>query len=128
MTTAEICQCCQKEYFNIYRIPDDIWLKIMGKSEGLLCLSCCDVLAKECGIELYWEAQPGQFFTEERKQLQKDIEHESDMASMHHRHFEHLQNMGKKNRKRIQELEIERKQLKARIKELEKNTHLLDES
>ena len=64
----------------------------------------------------------------EVERLEDDVEHESGMASVHHRHIEHLQDMGKKNRQQIQELQIQRNHLKARIKELEKNTHLLEGS
>ncbi len=61
------------------------------------------------------------------EELEDDVEHESGMASVHHRHLEHLQDMGKKNRQQIQELEIQRKHLRARVEELEKRVHLLDE-
>ncbi len=45
--------------------------------------------------------------------LENDVEHESGMASMHHRHLEEVRELGKKWRQRIQELEIGRKQLQA---------------
>lgn len=59
--TPEICQCCGHEYLTVYRIPDEIWLKIMGKPGGLLCPICCDVLARETKVSLYWEATVEQF-------------------------------------------------------------------
>ena len=65
---------------------------------------------------------------DEVKQLQKDVQHEADMASMHHRHFEHLQEMGKKNRQRIQELEIEKKQLKRDYEAKVKTMTMSDDS
>jgi len=55
----EICQKCGKPYLTVYNIPNEIWIKISPKKSegGLLCISCCDELAREQQIVLYWQAK-----------------------------------------------------------------------
>lgn len=59
----EKCQRCGKEYETVYRVPKEIWAKISPKSNGngLLCIKCADEVAREKGIELYWEAKEDRF-------------------------------------------------------------------
>ena len=62
---SEKCDNCDKYYESVYRVSDDLWLKIYGKSEsGLLCPMCCDAIARQKGILLYWEARENEYPTE----------------------------------------------------------------
>ena len=62
---GEKCMNCGLRYSTIYRVPDDIWERITGRSDGsgLLCPRCCDALARDKGIILYWEAAEGEYPT-----------------------------------------------------------------
>lgn len=55
---TELCQNCECYYDTVYRVPDAVWLKLTGQNDGggLLCPACCDLLARQAGIELFWEA------------------------------------------------------------------------
>ena len=60
---GEKCEVCRKRYLTIYEVSDDLWKKITSKNDslGLLCPSCIDAMAREKGIELYWEAAERNF-------------------------------------------------------------------
>jgi len=44
-------------------VADDVWQRLTGRTDGggLLCSTCCDLLARRVGIELYWEAAVGEY-------------------------------------------------------------------
>lgn len=56
---CEHCQKCGKPYQVLYWvIPNKLWTRITGKKgNGLYCPRCLHKMAKEKGIELYWEAR-----------------------------------------------------------------------
>lgn len=58
---GEHCDNCGGEYLTVYRLPDTIWAKITGRANGLLCPECADSLARDKGVELYWEAAVNKF-------------------------------------------------------------------
>lgn len=62
---AEKCDCCRFPYESVYRVPDAVWAKIALRADGsgLLCMDCCDGLARNLGIDLYWEAAVGEYPT-----------------------------------------------------------------
>jgi len=59
----EKCQRCGKLYLTVYRLPNEIWKQISPKGDlsGLLCIECADKIAREKGLNLYWEAKQGEF-------------------------------------------------------------------
>lgn len=60
---SELCQNCECYYDTVFRVPDDVWEKLIGHEggRGLLCPTCCDLLARRAGLELYWEAAVGEY-------------------------------------------------------------------
>jgi hypothetical protein len=54
----ESCDECGAHYDTVYRLPDLLWERISGRDDGggKLCPACCDRIAREKGIELFWEA------------------------------------------------------------------------
>jgi len=60
----EKCQNCGRSYRTVYRIPDELWRAITGRSDGLLCPRCLDDKARTAGYGLYWEATVGKFPTD----------------------------------------------------------------
>jgi len=56
---GEHCQKCGKPYSIIYWVsPNLLWTKITGKKgNGLYCPKCLDKMARDKGIDLYWEAR-----------------------------------------------------------------------
>lgn len=60
---GEKCMNCGKRYLTVYTLSDELWKKITDKNDGsgLLCPSCIDVIAREKGINLYWEAAEGNY-------------------------------------------------------------------
>jgi hypothetical protein len=62
---GELCQHCGSPYTTVYRVPDSVWLDVIDKApNGLLCVECCDRLARDAGYELYWEADDDRYPTE----------------------------------------------------------------
>ena len=63
---GETCTRCGQAYTTVYRIPDEIWAYVTGwyNSQGLLCPICIDSMARDIGIELYWEARQDRFPTD----------------------------------------------------------------
>lgn len=62
----ESCDECGAHYETVYNLPDHLWRRISGHDDGAgkLCPACCDRLAREAGIELFWEAADGAYPTE----------------------------------------------------------------
>jgi len=52
----EKCVRCKKKFGLIWQIDDDIWKKVQGENNDNLCANCFDEMARQKGIELYWEA------------------------------------------------------------------------
>lgn len=65
---GETCNQCKRRYLTIYQLPDSLWTKVTGNKngEGLLCPDCCDRLARENGIILYWAATEDDFPRKQR--------------------------------------------------------------
>lgn len=63
MECGERCQECGELYDAVYRVPDRIWWVITGRDDGggLLCPACCDRMARDAGLILYWEAAVGEY-------------------------------------------------------------------
>lgn len=61
----ETCKICEKQYLAIWRCPDELWAKVLRTSirNGLIliCPECFNRMAKEKGIELYWECAQSKF-------------------------------------------------------------------
>jgi len=61
---SERCRNCGKLYLTVWRAPDRLWELVTGKKEtGLLCPICFDRLARQKGIELYWECEENKYPT-----------------------------------------------------------------
>jgi len=62
-TGCEKCQECGRRYETCYRVPDDTWAQISGRSDGsgLLCISCADQLARNAGITIWWRGTGREF-------------------------------------------------------------------
>ena len=62
-TEGERCSACGRPYLTIYRVPDDIWAKVTGRTDGggTWCPTCFEFVATEKGYSLYWEARHGEF-------------------------------------------------------------------
>jgi len=60
---GEQCQRCGVRYDTIYRVPPAVWHRILPAAgeAGLLCLPCCEELARKAGLVLHWDAAVGQF-------------------------------------------------------------------
>ena len=60
---SEVCQNCEGYYDTVYRVPDGVWERLTGHTDGagLLCPACCELLARRAGLELYWEATVGEY-------------------------------------------------------------------
>ena len=60
---SEFCQNCEGYYDTVFRVPDDVWERLTGHTDGagLLCPACCELLARRVGLELYWEAAVGEY-------------------------------------------------------------------
>ena len=74
---GELCQRCHRNYQIVYRVPNKVWVMIApnkgalgddpGCSGGLLCPECAAASARQKGINLYFEAEPGDWLS--NKQL-----------------------------------------------------------
>ena len=51
---GERCHNCGKIYKMWYYISDELWEKVTGQKEGLLCPPCFDALASINGYSLNW--------------------------------------------------------------------------
>ena len=62
---GEKCMNCGYRYLMVYRVPDSVWERVTGRTNGsgLLCPRCCDDIARKKGIWLFWEAAEGEFPT-----------------------------------------------------------------
>lgn len=69
---GELCQACGDLYQTVYMVPDEVWDQIAGGA-NLLCLMCADRRARKLGIELYWEAEVGEYPRDFRRRIQKAI-------------------------------------------------------
>lgn len=59
---AERCLRCRQLYLTVWRAPDRLWKRLVGKGgAGLLCPSCFDALARSKSIELHWACADGAF-------------------------------------------------------------------
>ena len=60
---GELCRNCNHRYLTIWRAPDDLWKKVTSIQDesGLLCPKCFDKLARDKGIDLYWNCNKGKF-------------------------------------------------------------------
>ena len=54
---GEICQNCNRRYKLCWKAPDEIWKRVAGKKDGLLCVSCFDAIAAANGVALCWECE-----------------------------------------------------------------------
>ena len=52
---GETCQNCNRRYKLCWKAPDEIWGKVTGSENGLLCIPCFDALAAANGIALCWD-------------------------------------------------------------------------
>ena len=74
---GELCSGCQDPYLTVYVLPNEVWDQISAGASRL-CPSCADRRARKLGIELYWEAEVGEFPRDFRRRLQKAIaEHQT---------------------------------------------------
>jgi len=57
----ERCQNCGNHYLAVYSVPDSVWEKVSPRRShgGLLCLDCCDNLARDMGLSITWEGKVG---------------------------------------------------------------------
>lgn len=71
---SETCDVCGFQYEAIYRVPNDVWVKICPQRQidyrdapggGLLCMECAWKRARDAGVTLYFDAHPG-WWPEER--------------------------------------------------------------
>jgi hypothetical protein len=55
---AEHCQRCGRAYSLVWRAPDELWHAVTGCMDGggLYCPECFVSMAREKGIEVYWDA------------------------------------------------------------------------
>jgi len=62
-TEGERCNACGRRYLTVYRVPDDLWAKVTGRTDGggTWCPACFEFIAKEKRYSLYWEARHGEF-------------------------------------------------------------------
>ena len=62
----EKCDNCHRLYETVYRVPDLVWEAVSKKKDGagMLCIQCCDAIAREKGAGLWWEARIGRYPTE----------------------------------------------------------------
>ena len=52
----EKCKRCKKDFESVWRVDDEIWKRVQGDGDtGNLCANCFDQIARERGIELFWE-------------------------------------------------------------------------
>jgi hypothetical protein len=70
---GESCAACHDPYQTVYHVPDGVWDQISG-GVNLLCLPCADGRARKLGIELYWEAEVGEFPRDFRRRIEQLIE------------------------------------------------------
>lgn len=56
---GEKCMQCGKHYLAVYWIPQEMWSAVTEKTDGsgMLCIPCCDQLARSKGISLEWTAE-----------------------------------------------------------------------
>lgn len=64
-TKGERCNACGRPYLTIYHVPDDLWAKVTGRTDGggTWCPTCFEFIASEKGYSLYWEARTDEFPT-----------------------------------------------------------------
>ena len=74
-TESERCNACGRPYLTIYRVPDDIWAKVTGRTDGggTWCPTCFEFVATEKGYSLYWEARHGEFPLEAVKAREETV-------------------------------------------------------
>lgn len=62
---GERCNACGRLYLTVYRVPDDLWAKVTGRTDGggTWCPTCFGFIASEKGYSLYWEATDADFPT-----------------------------------------------------------------
>lgn len=52
----EVCCICKKAYQTVWTAPDGLWKQLNGGNEGgLMCIHCFDKLARQSGLNLFWE-------------------------------------------------------------------------
>jgi len=62
IASGEECDCCGKDYEDVYRVPDHIWFKVYGElGVGLLCMNCFSAQAKLLGLSMFWEGDDGEY-------------------------------------------------------------------
>ena len=52
------CVRCGEDFLEIFRVPDDVWDRVSGHTDGsgILCWECCEGVARDHGIRLHWSA------------------------------------------------------------------------
>jgi len=57
--SAARCQNCGNYYLALYSVPDSVWVRISPRHPhgGLLCLNCCDNLARDIELPIIWEGK-----------------------------------------------------------------------
>ena len=70
---GEICQNCNKRTKLCWKAPDDIWQKVTGYKEGILCIPCFDAIAEANGISLAWECKLHPVYNESTVDVDKDF-------------------------------------------------------
>lgn len=62
---CEHCDVCGFPYQTVWRVSDTIWEQVIGDLNiNLICPSCFDVIAREIGLELFWEASINEYPTD----------------------------------------------------------------
>lgn len=69
---GEVCSACHDPYLTVYLLPDEVWDQIAAGA-SLLCPSCADARARKLGIELYWEAEVGEYPRDFRRRMERLI-------------------------------------------------------
>lgn len=57
----EICKVCGRKNVAGFRVTNEMWKRVTGKTTGVLCINCFDDLAAEKGID--WTEEPIEFYT-----------------------------------------------------------------
>ena len=51
----EPCEECGRPNYPIaWHVPDDLWLNIVGRADGFLCIPCFTAKAHRAGVEVDW--------------------------------------------------------------------------
>ena len=66
---GEQCEECGNYYFYCWKVRNGLWLKVVGKKEGYLCIPCFSKKAQVGTLRLMWD---GEFDSEDCKECNGD--------------------------------------------------------